>query len=180
MNDKTNIATNTKIDWTQLTTGDKMKITFDGKTFDVTYVRPGVVQKTASIFYIQDVVTHEWLYCFPERLTNMITKGVDLANYKGRGTKAIERKAIKETKAAAAKERQEKQLQAAKDAAAKIANATKAPEKAPEAPKNEQTAGQPAGEEKKDDEPAKPVEQAAAPAPKAPEQASVKKAAAKK
>ncbi|MDD4390898.1 MAG: hypothetical protein PHW03_08930, partial [Eubacteriales bacterium] len=110
MNDKTNIPTNTKIDWTQFTTGDKMKITFDGKTFDVTYVRPGVVQKTASIFYIQDVVTHEWLYCFPERLTNMITKGVDLANYKGRDTKAIERKAIKETKAVAAKERQEKQL----------------------------------------------------------------------
>ena len=174
--DKTNIATNTKIDWTQLTTGDKMKITFDGKTFDVTYVRPGVVQKTASIFYIQDCVTHEWLYCFPERLTNMITKGTDLANYKGRNTKAIERKAIKETKATAAKERQEKQLQAAKEAAAKIANATKAPEKAPEAPKNEQ----PAGKEKKDDEPAKPVEQAAAPAPKAPEQASVKKVAAKK
>ena len=170
MNDKTNIATNTKIDWTQLTTGDKMKITFDGKTFDVTYVRPGVVQKTASIFYIQDCVTHEWLYCFPERLTNMITKGTDLANYKGRNTKAIERKAIKETKAVAAKERQEKQLQAAKEAATKIANATKAPEqaseKAPEAPKNEQ--------------PAEPVEQAAAPAPKAPEQASVKKAAAKK
>lgn len=166
MNDKTNIATNTKIDWTQLTTGDKMKITFDGKTFDVTYVRPGVVQKTASIFYIQDCVTHEWLYCFPERLTNMITKGVDLANYKGRGTKAIERKANKETKAVAAKERQEKQLQAAKDAAAKIANAVAAPEKAPEAPKNEQTTGQP--------------EQVAAPAPKAPEQASVKKAAAKK
>ena len=173
--DKTNIATNTKIDWTQLTTGDKMKITFDGKTFDVTYVRPGVVQKTASIFYIQDCVTHEWLYCFPERLTNMITKGVDLANYKGRGTKAIERKAIKETKATAAKERQEKQLQAAKETAAKIASAQASP-KAPEAPKNEQ----PAGGEKKDDEPAKPVEQAAAPAPKAPEQASVKKAAAKK
>ena len=166
MNDKTNIATNTKIDWTQLTTGDKMKITFDGKTFDVTYVRPGVVQKTASIFYIQDCVTHEWLYCFPERLTNMIAKGIDLANYKGRNTKAIERKAIKETKAAVAKERQEKQLQAAKEAAEKIANATKAPEKAPEAPKADQTA--------------KPVEQAAAPAPKAPEQASVKKAAAKK
>ena len=176
MNDKTNIATNTKIDWTQLTTGDKMKITFDGKTFDVTYVRPGVVQKTASIFYIQDCVTHEWLYCFPERLTNMIAKGIDLANYKGRDTKAIERKAIKETKAVAAKERQEKQLQAAKEAAEKIANATKAPEKAPEAPKNEQ----PAGKEKKDDEPAKLVEQAAAPAPKAPEQASVKKVAAKK
>lgn len=177
MNDKTNIPTNTKIDWTQLTTGDKMKITFDGKTFDVTYVRPGVVQKTASIFYIQDVVTHEWLYCFPERLTNMITKGVDLANYKGRGTKAIERKAVKETKATAAKERQEKQLIAAKEAAAKIAAATKAPEKAPKA---DQAAAQPAGDEKKDDEPAKPVEQAAAPAPKAPEQASVKKAAAKK
>lgn len=175
--DKTNIATNTKIDWTQLTTGDKMKITFDGKTFDVTYVRPGVVQKTASIFYIQDCVTHEWLYCFPERLTNMITKGTDLANYKGRNTKAIERKAIKETKAAAAKERQEKQLQAAKDAAAKIASAQASP-KAPETPKNEQ----PAAAEKKDDEPAKPVEQAASPAPKTPEHAAqpAKKAAAKK
>jgi hypothetical protein len=100
--------------------GDKIKVVFDGKEIDVTVVQEGVVQKTASIFYIKDVVTGEWLYCFPARLAKLqANPKVDLANYKGRDTKAKERKELKAQKAA--------------EKAAK-AQATPAPAPAPAAP----------------------------------------------
>lgn len=80
--------------------GDKIKVVFDGKEIDVTVVQEGVVQKTASIFYIRDVATGEYLYCFPARLAKLqANPKVDLANYKGRDTKAKERKELKAQKA---------------------------------------------------------------------------------
>jgi len=69
----------------------KITVTVNGKEIRVTPVQPGVVQKTESIFYIQDCVTKEWLYCFPERLARLNAKQVDLANYKGRDTKKAEK-----------------------------------------------------------------------------------------
>lgn len=103
-------------------TGDKFLITFDGKPITVTFVRPGVVQKTASIFYIRDAVNGEWLYCFPQRLETLIKKGVDLANYKGRDTKAAERKAEKSQKAEQAVARKVAAEAAAKAALEKVQN----------------------------------------------------------
>lgn len=77
----------------------KVNITFKGKTIECDEVQPGVVQKTPSIFYIQDCVTKEWLYCFPERLERLNEKyNGDLSQYKGRGTKAKERDAVSEAK----------------------------------------------------------------------------------
>ena len=111
--------------------GDKFSITFDGKTINVAFVRPGVVQKTASIFYIRDVTTGQWLYCFPERLERLIKKGTDLANYKGRETKAAERKAAKVTALAQKKAREEAALKAAADAMARVQNAQPATPVAP-------------------------------------------------
>jgi hypothetical protein len=78
--------------------GDKFMIKFNDKPAIVTFVRPGVVQKTATIYYIRDCVSGEWLYCFPQRLTTMISKGIDLANYKGRESRAADRKAAKAQK----------------------------------------------------------------------------------
>lgn len=81
---------------------DKITIQFNGKDIEVTPVQPGVVQKTASIYYIQDCVTKEWLYCFPKRLENLLEKhNGDLSQYKGRSTKAKERETMKADKAAA-------------------------------------------------------------------------------
>jgi len=62
-----------------------------GKQIKVMEVEPGVVQKTASIYYIHDCVTDEWLYCFPERYERMKKKGVDFTNYMGRSSKATAR-----------------------------------------------------------------------------------------
>ena len=88
-----------------MTKGEKIKVVFDGKEIDVTVVQEGVVQKTDSIFYIRDCVTGEYLYCFPSRLAKLQAKQaeglIDLANYKGRATRAAERKAAKAEKAAA-------------------------------------------------------------------------------
>ena len=103
--------------------GDKYTIDFDGKQITVSYVRPGVSQKTASIFYIRDSVTGEWLYCFPQRLTTLIEKGVDLANYKGRETKAAARKDAKVQKATEKEARAKAAQEAAAAAMAKVANA---------------------------------------------------------
>ena len=146
-------------------TGDKFTVVFDGKTINVTFVRPGVVQKTASIFYIRDCTTGQWLYCFPERLTRLITKGTDLANYKGRDTKAIERKAAKANAEAQRKAKAEAAQKAAAEALAKVQNAQPAqpaPVEQPKAP--EQNAA-----------PTAPVEP-----PKAPEQNAQRVAAKKK
>jgi hypothetical protein len=62
-----------------------------GKQIKAVEVEPGVVQKTASIFYIHDSVSDEWLYCFPERYERMKKKGVDFTNYMGRSSKAAAR-----------------------------------------------------------------------------------------
>lgn len=81
--------------------GDKLQIQFDGKPVDVTYVQPGVVQKTASIFYVQDSVTGVWGYCFPGRLERLLEKyNGDLSNYKNRASRKAERDAEKAEKAA--------------------------------------------------------------------------------
>jgi hypothetical protein len=81
--------------------GDKVTIQFNGKDVEATIVQPGVVQKTASIFYIQDSVTGEFLYCFPARLANLNSKyNGDLSQYKGRATRAAERANAKAAKAA--------------------------------------------------------------------------------
>ena len=84
-------------------TGDKVTIEFDGKSVECTEVQAGVVQKTASIFYIQDCVSKAWLYCFPARLAKLNAKYEgDLSGFKGRTTKALEREAAKAAKAAKA------------------------------------------------------------------------------
>ena len=81
--------------------GDKITIQFDGKDVEVTVYAPGVVQKTASIFYIKDSVSGEYLYCFPARLDKLLAKNNgDLSGFKGRETKALARKAVKSAKAA--------------------------------------------------------------------------------
>ena len=98
-----------------------MTIQFDGKDVEVTFVQEGVVQKTASIFYIRDCVTGEYLYCFPQRLERLLEKyNGDLSQYKGRETKAKERLASKEAKKA---EREAKKAEAAAKAAAKAEEA---------------------------------------------------------
>lgn len=84
-----------------MASNNKITIQFDGKDIEVTPVQPGVVQKTPSIFYIQDCVSKEWLYCFPKRLENLLEKhNGDLSQYKGRSTKAKERETAKMAKAA--------------------------------------------------------------------------------
>ena len=112
---------------------DKITIQFDGKDVEVTPIQPGVVQKTASIFYIQDCVTKEWLYCFPARLERLLEKyNGDLSGYKGRDTKAGEREASKAAKKA---EREAKKVAAEAAAKAKAEAAkAKADEVAAEAP----------------------------------------------
>lgn len=75
-----------------MNSGDRMTIQFKGKDVVVTFVQPGVVQKSSSIFYIQDSVSKEWGYCFPARLENLRKKfNNDLSGYKNRSTKANER-----------------------------------------------------------------------------------------
>ncbi len=115
---------------------DKIKITFDGKEVEVTPIQPGVVQKTASIFYIQDCVTKEWLYCFPARLERLLEKyNGDLSQYRGRATKAADRVATKEAKKA---EREAKKAEAEAKAKAKAEEAAAAKAEAPaEAPVEE-------------------------------------------
>lgn len=69
-------------------------IEFRGKTITVTDVQPGVVQKSDSIFYVQDCVTKEWLYCNPQRLNKLNEKHRgDLSAYCGRASKAAQRAA---------------------------------------------------------------------------------------
>jgi len=99
--------------------GDKVTIQFGGKDVECTCVQPGVVQKTKSIFYIQDSVSGEWLYCFPARLDRLNAKfNGDLSGFKGRATKAIERVQTKEQKAQEkAEKKAAKAEKAAKDAA---------------------------------------------------------------
>lgn len=78
--------------------GDKVTIQFKGKDVECTYVQPGVVQKTPSIFYVQDSVTGIWGYCFPARLERLLEKyNGDLSNYKDRATRRAEREATKTT-----------------------------------------------------------------------------------
>jgi len=75
---------------------DKITIQFNGKDIQVTPIQPGLVQKSESIFYIQDCVTKEWLYCFPLRLEKLRTKlNNDFSQYKGRASKAGDKKASK-------------------------------------------------------------------------------------
>ena len=82
--------------------GDKVTIKFNDKDVVVTEVQEGVVQKSASIFYIKDSVSGEYLYCFPARLDRLNAKfNGDLSGFKGRETKASERTAAKAVKAAA-------------------------------------------------------------------------------
>jgi ATPase subunit of ABC transporter with duplicated ATPase domains len=112
-----------------MTMSDKITIQFDGKDVQVTPIQPGVVQKTASIFYIQDSVTKEYLYCFPARLERLLEKyNGDLSQYKGRDTKAREREAAKATKKA---EREAKKAEAEAKAKAKAEAAAAAKVEAP-------------------------------------------------
>lgn len=100
-----------------------------GKLINAATVEPGVVQKTESIFYINDCVSGEWLYCFPERYEKMKSKGVDFTNYAGRESKAQAREAAAKdrifVRAAKAKARYEElqkladEEQARRDAAEK-------------------------------------------------------------
>jgi len=81
--------------------GDKVTITFDGKNVECTEVCPGGVQKTESIFYIQDSVSKEWNYSFPGRFQKLLEKhNGDLSGYKNRASKAAERNALKAQKRA--------------------------------------------------------------------------------
>ena len=102
---------------------EKITILFDGKDVEVTPYAPGVVQKTASIFYIQDCVSKEWLYSFPGRLAKLMAKNDnDLSQFKGRATKAAERTVAKAEKKAA---------KASKVVVAPDAPATEAPVETP-------------------------------------------------
>lgn len=127
------IDTTKKVDWskviseTGLVFGDKLTVLVKGKATSVTYVRPGVVQKSGSIYYIQDATSAEWLYCFPERLEKLVNNPeVDLANYAGRATKAAIRIAAKTHKSEQYKEAMEKKRQEGIARAQRIANAASA------------------------------------------------------
>jgi len=79
--------------------GDRMTIQFNGKDVEVTFVQAGVVQKTDSIFYVQDSVSGVWGYCFPERLERLRAKyNNDLSGYKNRASKAADKAAAKAAK----------------------------------------------------------------------------------
>jgi flagellar biosynthesis GTPase FlhF len=80
---------------------DKVTITLkNGKSIDVDFIQPGLYQKTATMFYIKDSVTGEFLYAFPARIVAMRKKNNnDFSNYKGRATKEIEREQAKVEKA---------------------------------------------------------------------------------
>jgi hypothetical protein len=81
------------------TMSDKIKITVEGKEIEVTEIQPGVVQKSESIYYVQDSVSKEWLYCYPTRLDTLRIKyDNDLSAYKGRETRAAEREQEKKDK----------------------------------------------------------------------------------
>jgi len=105
--------------------GDKVTIQFKGTDVECTCVQPGVVQKTQSIFYIQDCVSGEWLYCFPERLENLKRKyDGDLSQYKGRSTRATIRETEGEAKAERKAEREAaKAVQMAEEAVAAVHDA---------------------------------------------------------
>ena len=76
----------------QAAAGEKITISFGGKDIEVTIVQPGVVQKSESIYYIQDSKSGEWLYCSPDRLNKVLKKwNGDLSKYQGRASKAISR-----------------------------------------------------------------------------------------
>jgi len=78
---------------------NKITIQFNGKDVQVTPVQPGLVQKSESIFYIQDCINKEWLYGFPARIEKLRAKlNNDFSTYKGRESKALERKATKAAK----------------------------------------------------------------------------------
>lgn len=75
---------------------NRITIQFNGKDVKVTPIQPGVVQRTKSIYYVQDSVTKEWLYCFPERLAKLLKKyNGDLSGYTGRASSKIARDAQK-------------------------------------------------------------------------------------
>lgn len=76
---------------------DKVTITLkNGKSIEVTKISDGLVQKTATMYYIFDAIANEWLYAFPARIEAMRKKNNnDFSNYKGRATKAIEREQAK-------------------------------------------------------------------------------------
>ena len=80
-----------------------MKVTFKGKEIEVSQVQPGVVQKSASIFYVRDCDTKEWLYCSPARLEKLNEKhNGDLSQYRGRASAAQHRETTKAAKPAKA------------------------------------------------------------------------------
>jgi hypothetical protein len=105
--------------------GDKVTIQFKGKDVECTCVQPGVVQKTPSIFYIQDSVSGDWLYCFPERLENLNRKYEgDLSHYTGRSTRATIRETLAEAKAERKTEREAvKAARVAEEAVAAVQDA---------------------------------------------------------
>ncbi len=113
-----------------------MKVTFNGKEVEVKEVQKGVVQKTDSIFYVQDSVTKEWLYCSPERLEKLRIKYKnDLSGYMGRNSRAEMKAAANKAKAEAPKpEKPEAPKTEKKAPALKATSVPKAGKKAP-APK---------------------------------------------
>jgi len=77
---------------------DKVTIEFNGKPVQVDMLQPGLCKKSDSIFYIQDCVTKEWLYSFAARTEKLRTKlNNDFSQYKGRASKAADKKAKKVT-----------------------------------------------------------------------------------
>ncbi len=76
--------------------GEKITIQFNGKDVQVVPVQPGLVQKSDSIYYIRDCVTGEYLYAFPARVEKLREKlNNDFSQYKGRESKAADKKAAK-------------------------------------------------------------------------------------
>ena len=87
----------------EMAAGAEITIQFGGKDVKVRVVQQGVVQKSESIFYIQDSKTKAWLYCSPERLEKVLKKwNNDLSHYQGRASKAEDRKAALAAKKAEA------------------------------------------------------------------------------
>lgn len=79
--------------------GDKVTINFNGKDVEATFVQPGVVQKTESIYYIRDSKSGEWLYCYPIRLATLRVKyNNDLSGYLGRESRSTTREEQKKAK----------------------------------------------------------------------------------
>ena len=81
---------------------DKIMIEFKGKQVEVTPIQPGLVQKSPTIFYIQDCMSKKWGFAFPARVERLReTLNNDFATYRDRATKRADKIIAKAAKKSA-------------------------------------------------------------------------------